>query len=187
MAWTVAEGPRGRRWRSTVTGSDGHLHEVTLVETDSSGALTRLEIATAAGLLSLHPAGSPARLHGNVVRHDGVEHLALVWSPHHALFAASSPITAAVAASGPVAKVGVGEGSSVPAVEVGPGLTVRAAVWRVAHTAADRWRMMAADGGPSILLVLDADGLPDGDSGVSWPLEEPAAPQRPGGGGSPAG
>jgi hypothetical protein len=142
-----------------------------LVEIDAAGALTRLELTSAAGLLTLHPAGDPLRLHGNVVRPGGVEPLTFEWSPAHALFAAASPITAAIAAAGPAALAGVGEGRTIPAVEIGPGLAVRAATWRVAHTATDRWRMLAADGGPSLLLVLDADGLPTGDGAASWPLE----------------
>ncbi len=172
LAWTLAEGSRGRRWRAAVTGADGHLAEVLLVETNPSGALGRLELSTAAGLLTLHPAGSPVRLHGNIVRPAGVEHLSLPWSPAHALFAAASPITAAVAAAGPAAVAGVGEGRTIRAVEIGPGLTVREATWRIAHTSDSRWRMLAADGGPSLLLVLDADGLPTGDDAASWPLED---------------
>ena len=73
LTWSVAEGIRGRRWRGAVTGADGELAEVLAVETGPSGALTRLEMTTAAGLLTLHPAGSPVRLHGNIVRAGGVE------------------------------------------------------------------------------------------------------------------
>jgi len=175
LAWSVAAGTRGRRWRGAVTGTDGHLAEVLLVETDPSGALGRLELTTAAGLLTLHPAGSPVQLHGNVVRPGGVEPLTLPWSRAHALFAAASPITGAVAAAGPAGVAGVGEGRTIPAVEIGPGLTVREATWRIAHTSAARWRMLAADGGPSLLLVLDADGLPTGDDAASWPLEDASA------------
>jgi hypothetical protein len=143
-----------------------------LVEADPGGGLTRLELSSAAGLLTLHPAGTPVRLHGNVVRSGGVEPMAFDWSPAHALFAGASPITAAIAAGGPAAVAGVGEGRSIPAIEIGPGLAVRAATWRVAHTSAERWRMLAADGGASLLLVLDADGLPTGDDAATWPLEE---------------
>jgi len=175
LAWSVAEGSRGRRWRGAVTGADGHLAEVLLVETDPFGALARLEMTTAAGVLTLHPAGSPLRLHGNIVRADGVAPISLAWSTAHALFAAASPITAAVAAAGLAAVAGVGEGRTIPAVEIGPGLVVREATWRIAHTSAARWRMLAADGGPSLLLVLDADGMPTGDGAASWPLEESAA------------
>jgi hypothetical protein len=174
LAWTMAAGQRGRRWRAAVTGADGHLAEALLVETDAAGALSRLELTTAAGILTLHPAGTPLRLHGNVVRPGGVEPLAFDWSPAHALFAGASPITAAIAAAGPAAVAGVGEGRTVAAVEIGPGLVVRAATWRVAHTGVDRWRMLAADGGASLLLVLDPDGLPTGDDAASWPLEESA-------------
>lgn len=175
LTWSVAEGIRGRRWRGAVTGADGELAEVLAVETGPSGALTRLEMTTAAGLLTLHPAGSPVRLHGNVVRAGGVEPVSLPWSPAHALFAGASPLTAAVAAGGPAVVAGVGEGRTIRAVEIGPGLVVREATWRIAHTSPTRWRMLAADGGPSLLLVLDTDGLPAGDEAASWPLEDAAA------------
>ncbi len=90
------------------------------------------------------------------------------------LLAGASPVTAAVAVAGPAASIGVGEGASVPAIEVGIDLRIRAATWRVARVAARRWRLLAADGGPSLLLETDADGIPATADGASWPLEADA-------------
>ena len=60
---------------------------------------------------------------------------------------------------------------------MGDALTIRRATWRAARTGERRWRLLAADGGPSVLLVLDADGMPAGlEQGDDWPLER--APGR---------
>jgi hypothetical protein len=173
VTWTVADGTRGRRWRATTTSGDRLLSAV-LLETSPDGRLVRLEAAAPAGLLTLHPDGDGSTLHGNVVRPDGVEHLALPWSAAHLLLLGDSPFTAAVAAAELAARVGAGEGCSVPAVEVDLALRIRLATWRVARTGGRRWRLLAADGGPSVLLELDADGIPAlGDAAETWPLEQP--------------
>jgi hypothetical protein len=171
LVWSVASGARGRRWRSVTTHGDGRMEASLLVEAAPDGRLLKLELATGEGLLTLHPDGHPVRLHGNVVRAAGVEHIALSWSVAHVLLAGASPVTAAVAVDGPLARIGVGEGLNVPAVEVGIDLHPRAATWHVAHTAANRWRLLAADGGRSLVLETDASGLPSAADGVSWPLE----------------
>jgi hypothetical protein len=86
--------------------------------------------------------------------------------------AGASPVTGAVGAVGLAASVGVGEGRSVPAVEVGDGLAVRRATWRAARVGERRWRLLAADGGPSVAVTLDTDGIPvDLDDELAWPLE----------------
>lgn len=169
--WTVAEGSRGRRWRAVTTHGDGRLEAALLVETTPDDRLAKLELASGEGLLTLHPGGDPERLHGNVARSDGVEHVALAWSRAHALLVGASPVTAAIAVLGPAARIGVGEGSCVPAVEVGVDLLPRLATWRVARVGERRWRLLAADGGPALLLELDRDGIPTAPMGESWPLE----------------
>jgi hypothetical protein len=171
----VADGGRGRRWRSITTHGDGRLEAALLVETDPAGGIQKVELATGAGLLTLHPGGAPARLHGNVVRPDGIEHVSLPWSDAHVLFAGASPVTGAVAVAGPLAGVGVGEGWTRPAVEVGIDLRVRPATWRIARTGPRRWRLLAADGGPSLLVDLDEDGIPTSADATSWPLERDGA------------
>ncbi len=171
MTWTVADGTRGRRWRATTTSGD-RLLSVVLLETDPSGRLVRLEASSPAGLLTLHPDHDGTTLNGNVVRPDGVEHVALPWSPAHLLLLGDSPFTAAVAAGELTTRVGAGEGCSVPAVEVDLALRIRRATWRIARTGERRWRILAADAGPSVLLELDDDGIPALAEGAeTWPLE----------------
>jgi hypothetical protein len=171
LVWSVAEGGRGRRWRSVTTHGDGRMEAALLVETGRDGQLLKLELATGEGLLTLHPGGDPVRLHGNVVRPSGIDHLALPWSPGHIVLAGASPVTAAIAVAGPLGRIGVGEGSNVPAVEVGIDLRPSSATWHVARTAARRWRLLAAAGRASLLLETDADGLPTAADGQAWPLE----------------
>lgn len=171
LVWSVADGRRGRRWRSVTTHGGGRLEAALLVETTPDGGLSKLELATGEGLLTLHPEGDPRRLHGNTVRASGIEHHALPWSDGHALLVGASPVTAAIAVQGPAAPIGVGEGSSIPVVEVGIDLRVRRATWRVARTGERRWWLLAADGGPSLRLETDDDGVPTAHDGRSWPLE----------------
>jgi len=171
LVWSVAAGVNGRRWRSVTSHGDGRMEASLLVETAPDGRLVKLELATGEGLLTLHPDGDPLLLHGNVVRASGIDHLSLPWSAGHILLAGASPVTAAIAVQGTAARVGVGEGANLPAVDVGIDLRPRPATWHVAHTAELRWRLLAADGGASLLLETDADGLPTAADGVSWPLE----------------
>ncbi len=171
LTWTVADGSRGRRWRAITTSGDRLLH-VVLLEVAQGGSLARVEVAGPDGLLTLHPAPDLSMLHGNVVRAEGVEHVALPWSPEHVLMVGASPVTAAVAVVLLASRVGVGEGASIPVLEVADALVIRRATWRVARTGDHRWRLLAADGGPSVLLETDADGVPTGLlDGVGWPLE----------------
>lgn len=171
LVWSMAEGSRGRRWRGVSTHGDGRMEAALLVETAPGGALSRLELTTGEGLLTLHPAGDPVRLHGNVVRPGGVDHVSLPWSPAHLLLVGASPITAAIGVAGAAACIGVGEGSSVAVVEAGIDLRLRLATWRVARVGERRWRLLAADGGPSLVLELDDEGLPTALDAASWPLE----------------
>lgn len=171
VTWTVADGSRGRRWRAITTSGDRLLH-VVLLEAARGGSLARVEVAAPDGLLTLHPEPDLSMLHGNVVRSEGVEHVALPWSPEHVLMVGASPVTAAVAVVRLAARIGVGEGASIPVVEVGDTLVIRRATWRVARTGEHRWRLLAADGGPSVLLETDADGMPTGLLDLAgWPLE----------------
>jgi len=175
LVWSVAAGIKGRRWRSVTSHGDGRMEASLLVETAPDGGLVRLELTTGEGLLTLHPDGDPVRLHGNVVRASGIDHIALPWSAGHILLAGASPVTGAIAVQGAAARVGVGEGANLPAVDVGIDLRPRPATWHVAHTAEHRWRLLAADGAASLLLETDADGLPTAADGTSWPLERSTA------------
>jgi hypothetical protein len=174
LTWTVADGSRGRRWRAVTISGDRMLHAI-LLEAHPDGRVAKLEVAAPDGLLTLHPADDGTMLHGNVVRADGIQHVSLPWSDEHILMVGSSRVTAAVAAGRLAARIGVGEGTSVPAVEVGDALAVRRATWRAARTGERRWQLLAADAGPVVVLELDADGVPaDLDDAEAWPLEAQA-------------
>ncbi len=153
-------------------GPDGRFALALLLEVAVDGRPTRLELAGADTLLTLHPSADGLHLHGNVAHGAGIEHVELAWSPDHVLVVAGSPITAAVAASWLQGRVGAGEGDTIPAVEVRPDLQVRAATWRVARVGERRWRLVAADAGPDITVDLDDSGVPAVFSGDrTWPLE----------------
>lgn len=176
LTWTVADGHLGRRWRAITVAGDRLLHTL-LLEVAVDGTLSKLEVAAPEGLLTLHPEPDASMLHGNVVRADGIEHVTLPWSRAHILMLDTSPVTGAVAAGWLASRIGVGEGASVPAIEVGKSLAMRRATWRAARTGERRWRLLAADGGPTLTLELDADGVPSClDNAADWPLDR--APPR---------
>ena len=168
VTWTVADGARGRRWRAVLV-DDGAVVGVLLLETSPSGALQKLELATAAGLLTLHPEAST--LHGNVVRPVGVEHVSLPWNPDHVLLVVGAPAAAAAAARNLDTRVGVGEGHTVAAVRIDAELNVHPATYRVLRPEVRRWRFVAADGGGETAVTLDEDWVPVLDGGTPWPLE----------------
>lgn len=172
LTWTVADGRRGRRWRATTVSGDGRLLLALLLEIDPAGRFAHLEASSPAGLLTLHPGSNQATLDGNVVRASGVEHVTLPWSPQHILMLGASPVTAVVAAVQLTRRLGVGEGLSVPAVDVDDHLAPRGATWRVARVGERRWRLLAADGAFSLAVALDDDGAPaDLEASQTWPME----------------
>ena len=64
---------------------DGAVTHALLLEVDVAGRPGKVELATPAGMLTLHPEEGSGRLHGNVVTAAGVRHLALAWGPEHGL------------------------------------------------------------------------------------------------------
>jgi hypothetical protein len=172
LTWSLAEGRHGRRWRSTTLAADGRLAVVLLLEVAPDGRPSKLELAGAGGLLTLHPDEGGGLLHGNVVRQTGIEHVSIPWSADHVLVVTASPVTAAVAARWLAGRTGVGEGASVKAVEVGPDLHPRPATWRVARFGEDRWHLGPAGSGDGVTVDLDEAGIPMGYAGErAWPLE----------------
>src|SRR6185369_17189835 len=109
-----------------------------LLETGHDGTVVKLEVATSAGLLTLHPEGST--LHGNVARPTGIEHVTLPWDERRLLLIVGTPATAAAAARLLEADLGVGDGQTRTGVSIDVGLTVTPATFRVARLAARRWR-----------------------------------------------
>lgn len=171
VTWTIADGVRGRRWRAMLL-DDGQVVGALLLETSPDGGLQKLELATAAGLLTLHPEGTT--LHGNVVRPVGVQHISLPWSEDRVLLVVGTPATAAAAARRLLGRIGVGEGHTVPAVSVDIALAVRPVTLRILRPAEKFWRFVPADGGPETAVTLDDAGIPILDEPETWPLEREA-------------
>ena len=117
LEWTVADGGRGRRWRAVAT-IDGHITHALLLEVALDRSVSRLELTTPGGLLTLHPDTNGATLHGNAVTTDGVRHLSYAWGPNHAVAVAGRPIADAVTAHRLAATVGVGESRAIRALVI---------------------------------------------------------------------
>jgi hypothetical protein len=174
VTWSLADGRRGRRWRAT-SRRLGALASSLLLEIGTDGRPARLELASAAGLLTLHPEPD-GWLHGNAVAADGVRHVSLPWSGDHALEVEPLPIAHAVAVGSLVGRLAVGEGTEVPIVVVSETLAVREGLRRFDRIDAATWRI---DGdGVTRTLVVDDRGVPvwaGGGAGPSrgreWPLE----------------
>jgi hypothetical protein len=166
ITWTVAEGRRGRRWRTATVDAVGAVMEVLLLELDPDGRLGKLELASAAGLVSLHPEGGS--LHGNVVTAVGVRHVRLPWTPGAVLLVEGADVTDAAAAR-PGPPSGVGERVTVPAIVVRADLVLESVVATLTREA-DAVRLDV--GASSRLVRVDERGVPDGlRGGGDWPLE----------------
>lgn len=142
VVWSVAEGRVGRRWRWTVVDA-GIVRHVGLIEHDDRGRFARLELATADGMLTLHPSDDRTAIHGNLVAPAGVRGLAFPADP-----------TTDVAIDGDAfgtALLGVGEGTC---------LSIRDSLDVDATRARPR------------RLGLDDRGVPVLTDAVEWPLEE---------------
>ncbi len=168
IVWSVADGRRGRRWRAETIRA-GRPESALLLEVGVDGRPARLELATAAGLLTLHPEAAGS-LHGNAVTLRGVRHFTFDWSGDHGLEIDGLPIASAVTTGRLAAAMPAGEGRTVPVVVVGLDLTVRTGE-RHYHRLDDRtWRI---DGdGRAQTLAVDGRGVPVWPEGAGeWPLE----------------
>jgi hypothetical protein len=146
VTWSVAEGGRGRRWRWTIVDDGGVVRHAGLIEVDVDGRFARLELASGAGMLTLHPAGHGGKAHGNVVRPAGVDPIEVDWRDDAGLTIDGDPFGSAL---GPGAATGAaGEGWSVTAA-----LSLRSAV-------PDESR-----------LPIDDRGVPVLADAREWPLE----------------
>jgi hypothetical protein len=165
VTWSVAEGRRGRRWREAVVGERGLVHAL-LLETGPDGRFTHLELATGAGLLTLHPEGD-GTLHGNVVTGGGIRHVtSLPWGDQHAIVLDGSPVCAATVVHRLRDDLAVGASARRDIVRIGTDLDLRQGPVRVTRLEPEGWRL---DEDPPI--AVDGDGLPVLGGGSTWPME----------------
>jgi len=170
ILWSVAEGTRGRRWRA-VTTLDGRMTHAVLLEATAGGRPTRLELATEAGLLTLHPADDERTAHGNVVHAGGVRPIELPWSPDHSFEVVDRPFPTAVMLGRLARSIAVGEGETVRVLSVDASLVVRPGERLVRRLADRRWEVADLAAGRETEIELDADGIPRLAAGDDWPLE----------------
>jgi hypothetical protein len=175
--WSVAEGRRGRRWRTVTRDGDGGWRSM-LLEVDPAGRPGRLELVTPTGLLTAHPEPEQTTLHGNVVTADAVRPIAVPWRDGDVLIVAGEPITLAVAIQ-LVRRRGRGAAAErVAAVEVDAGLRATDAAWVVrAETPALWWAERVHPAAAGTWIGLDDDGLLSTVDGIAvnqvrWPLED---------------
>jgi hypothetical protein len=169
VAWSVAEGSRGRRWREA-RSTDGGMVTSLLLETDTSGRFAHLELSTTTGLLTLHPEGDGS-LHGHAVvggEHSvGVEPVpGLTWQPDGLVIVEGSTICQLAAIHLLGRSLPEFSAVSQPAVAIHPTLACQPTVVRVERITRDRWRF---GGDPPI--DVEERGLPLLRDGEMWPLE----------------
>lgn len=198
IVWSIADGRRGRRWRE-VASVAGTVVQAVLLEADPTGRLVRLEVATAAGLLTLHPDLDNTVLHGNVVTPAGVRHLSfdrttVLLDRSPAAMAVAIVVAAARLTAGAPAEDATGDAAKtrVDLVWVDDRLEPRMRTWAFSSMEGRTWRLVdlsAPDGGggadssapgtPGItaaisptehVVQLDDHGLPI-LSGDAWPLQ----------------
>lgn len=169
IAWSVAEGDRGRRWRAVAT-LEGTITHSLLLEVAPAGRVTRVELVTPAGMLTLHPEPGERAIHGNVVGVDGsVRPLAFEWGPDHEIDVSGRPVATWVGLHRRRDTVAVGEVVSIQVLAIDPGLQVTMARRSVTRLDRERWLVASGPAAPAIELRLDADGLPSAE--VVGPLE----------------
>ncbi|HYH93624.1 MAG TPA: hypothetical protein VD763_10725 [Candidatus Saccharimonadales bacterium] len=149
VRWSVAEGDRGRRWRWILSGPDGTLRHVGLIELDRDGAFGRLELETGEGMVTLHPAGDGSTAHGNVVTDGGVRPIRIAWPAGSWVAIEGDPFGSALA--------------TTPGEASGEGWLVRGSILR----------MKGIDRGTRSAVTLDPRGVPVLVDGVEWALETP--------------
>jgi hypothetical protein len=170
LTWTEAEGTHGTRWREALE-RDGTLIRSLLLEVSAAGRPTRLEITTAAGLLTLHPEPDESALHGNVVRGGGVEHLAFPWSPAHEVLILGSPASATITLRRLARQTVVGASRPIDVLRIDDALEPRPTRWTAERVARHAWHLRSVDGLEERRLTVDDEGRPVLTDALSWPLE----------------
>jgi hypothetical protein len=170
LTWSQAEGARGTRWREASVVGDGLVRSL-LLEVTSGGRPNRLELTTAAGLLTLHPERDESAMHGNVVTPSGVRHLSFPWSPDHELLVLASPASAALTLGRMASHVAVGSAIDCEVLRIDDALDPQPARWRLTRTGERDWNLAAIDGEERRTVTLDSTGRPVLPEAVDWPLE----------------
>jgi hypothetical protein len=165
VIWSVSEGSRGRRWREVVYSGD-RVFSALLLETHPTGTFAHLELATASGLLTLHPEGD-GTLHGNVVASTGIEHvIGLAWSHANVILVSGSPISEAAAIlrlAGTMEPFGA---TSLTGLVIPATLVLDLASVSVERISQRDWRFDHNDS-----MSVDGRGLPVLLESEDWPLE----------------
>ena len=166
VVWSVAEGTRGRRWREIRRSRSGTLVTSLLLEVGTDGRFLHTELATAAGLLTLHPEAD-GTLHGNVITAAGIRHVAgLAWTPRSVVLVEGSAVCVAAAAHGLRRDVAAAGSAAVDAVTISADLAVAAIPLTVHRPDQSRWQF-----GSDMVVAVDDLGLPSLADAESWPLE----------------
>lgn len=168
--WSVAEGSRGARWRE-VASREGAVRRSVLLEVAPDGRPARLEIATIAGLMTLHPEPDESALHGNVVTPDGVRHHAFPWSPGHQLVVLPSPMALATVVRAFGESLLVGGQVPIPVVWVDDALAPEAEAWVLTYADLGTWWFGPTGSDRRAELRLGPTGLPLLRGPADWPLE----------------
>ncbi len=172
VTWSLADGRRGRRWRELLTRR-GRVVRSLLLELAPDGRIGRLEIASGAGLLTVHPSGDATTLHGNVVTTAGVRHLTFPWSDSHLLVVDRSPVVDAAVMGPSAAALWSGARARLEGIRIGSDLRPAPVAVLVSRAGVSTWDL-AFDppaAGTATPLVLDRRGLPILLEPAEWPLE----------------
>lgn len=170
--WSVAEGSRGRRWRTVSTDAEGRIVTCAL-ETSPDGTFTKVEAACADRLLTLH-VEADGSLHGHVVMPSGVRHLALGRISPPLVLVEGDPFVAAALVRGLRGSMAPGDRREVVAVLIGRELDVRAGTLAATRRTTMSWALARRgdEGADTMTVTVGVDGLPvPGPDDAEWTLE----------------
>jgi hypothetical protein len=170
IVWSRADGARGTRWREALE-RDGRLTRTVLIEVSATGVVSRLEVATDAGLLTLHPGADASTLHGNVVTTSGIRHLSFPWGAGRDIMLLGSPAIASTTLSRLAPGIHVGQAIDMEMLVIDDALEPRPMTWRIERIDESTWEVRQPDSGQVRRLTLDPTGFPVLADAEVWPLE----------------